>query len=591
MFSKIRRIALLIIVIWCFTASAASAAKWTIMIYMAGDNNLSDSVVNDVLEMMKVGSSDQVNVVVQAELSPVFSSIKHNGHTYRFKVLKNRLDWYDLGKNLDMASPYTLADFITWASQNYPAERYAIFLWDHGLGWMGGNGDSVRSGLRGLLEDRTSGTFMSIDELEQALSQAGIRFDLIEFDACLMGMLEVAAPIYEYTRYITFSEAPEPGDGDPYDKILDALVRQPAMDARKLAHVVVDEYVGHYRKAKNGLVSVTKSAVLSTAVPALVSAVDALAQAFDRALDEPDAVEKFQRIQDEVQTFYGLTGSTDLYDLCSKAETIGLEVKEKARSVEAWFNDDYIFEAHYTPPGAQGGIVSAGSVSNAHGIAIFFPGYQDVTHNVMLEYQQACLSAGLVDWADFVEKLHEKIKEDRRVTAPGNFIIAAYWTTPEGLKSDADLDLYIVEPDAAYAPWMGQTTPNGFFSADSLDSGDNFEVYTARERVEKGLYLPVINLYDIDPWESVLAYCFYVPDSNLDNIITWGPHTMDFLFPAPDPEEWDDVVIYLLSMNFYSDWWIPGEVERLFSRAPLEATVSFWHQVRDQYFKKHRGGR
>lgn len=576
------------IAVW-LVGSAVQAANWTVMVYMAGDNNLSDALVNDVLEMMKVGSTKDVNIVVQAELSSLFSSFKHNGHTYRFRVLKDRLEWHDLGTNLDMADPATLSAFIGWASRNYPADHYALFLWDHGLGWMGGNNDTMRAGMRGLLEDRTSGTFMSLGELKDSLAQSAVFFDLIEFDACLMGMLEVAATVYDYTKYITFSEATEPGDGNPYDKIFHLLVSKPEMGGRQLAATIVYSYVEHYRNAKNGLVSVTKSGLDSTIVPSLVTRTVSLAEALEHALSDPSSVDRLVRVQKEVQTFYGLTGSTDLYDFCDKVADLGGEVGQRARAVKMLFNNDQLIESHYTPQAAEGGLVATSSVSSAHGIAIFFPWFRDVTRDVMHEYRQFCSSAGMSQWFAFVDNLHHKVQETHMVTSEGGFIIAAFWTDSDGFKSSADIDLYVVEPDAAYAPWLGQTTPNGFFSADSLDSGNNFEVYTARERVEKGLYLPVLNLYDLGFESRVRAYCFYSRDPSLHNVITWGPNFMDMYLPAPDPEDWDEWVMYLLSMNFYSDWWIPGEVQKTLSRAPLPAVQAFWNAVRDQYLNKRQG--
>ncbi len=575
-----------ILLLWC--NSAHSEAQWTIMAYMAGDNNLSDALVNDVVEMMEVGSSDQVNVVVQAELSPIFSSIEHNGHTYRFKVLKNGLEWHDLGMNLDMASPTTLADFIGWAVSNYPARHYALFLWDHGLGWAGGGGDDARSGgVRGLLEDRTSHTFMSVQELSQALNQAGVFFDLIEFDACLMGMLEVAMSVHQFTRYITFSEASEPGDGDPYDKILHKLVSQPGMAPWDFAKMVAREYVEHYKTAKEGLVSVTKSAIDTDVVTDMAKAVALLAEALDRRLADTEFVVELSSLRGKVQSFFGLPGSVDLYDLCGKLAMLGGSIKSKAEDVQGLFGADSVYEHHYTPQNEGSGLVAGNSVSNAHGIAIYFPWYKDAAYSTMHEYQQLCSFLGLSEWAHFLEGLRNKLIDSHVVTTHGDFVIAAYWTNFDGSKSAADLDLYVVEPAGAYTPWMGQTTPNGFFSADSLDSGDNYEIYTARQEVERGLYLPVINLYDDGPGLGVWAYCFYMPDKTLNSITTWGPHSMDLLFPAPDPEDWDEWVMYMLSMNFYSNWWIPGEVQKLFSRASFTATIEFWEKIREQYLWKH----
>ena len=40
-------------------------AKWTVMVYLAGDNNLSAAGATDLAEMRTIGSTDDVNIVVE----------------------------------------------------------------------------------------------------------------------------------------------------------------------------------------------------------------------------------------------------------------------------------------------------------------------------------------------------------------------------------------------------------------------------------------------------------------------------------------------------------------------------------------------
>jgi hypothetical protein len=42
-------------------------AKWTVMIYMAGDNDLDPAALDDIAELARVGSSEDVNVLVQLD--------------------------------------------------------------------------------------------------------------------------------------------------------------------------------------------------------------------------------------------------------------------------------------------------------------------------------------------------------------------------------------------------------------------------------------------------------------------------------------------------------------------------------------------
>ena len=43
----------------------ADAKQWTFMVYLAGDNNLENFGIKDLIEMKMAGSSDQVSIVAQ----------------------------------------------------------------------------------------------------------------------------------------------------------------------------------------------------------------------------------------------------------------------------------------------------------------------------------------------------------------------------------------------------------------------------------------------------------------------------------------------------------------------------------------------
>ena len=46
---------------------AAGKAKWTFMVYMAGDNNLYGAALRDIAEMARAGSTKDVNILVQID--------------------------------------------------------------------------------------------------------------------------------------------------------------------------------------------------------------------------------------------------------------------------------------------------------------------------------------------------------------------------------------------------------------------------------------------------------------------------------------------------------------------------------------------
>src|ERR687891_2376864 len=56
-------------------APPAPRAKWTVMVYISGDNNLEDYVVKDLeLELAPTGSSANVQVVALADRAPGYDT-------------------------------------------------------------------------------------------------------------------------------------------------------------------------------------------------------------------------------------------------------------------------------------------------------------------------------------------------------------------------------------------------------------------------------------------------------------------------------------------------------------------------------------
>ena len=59
------------------------SAQWTWLVYMAGDNNLQSAGGADLVEMKRVGSTADVNVIVQFDTEA--------NKTTRYRVEKNKL--------------------------------------------------------------------------------------------------------------------------------------------------------------------------------------------------------------------------------------------------------------------------------------------------------------------------------------------------------------------------------------------------------------------------------------------------------------------------------------------------------------------
>ncbi len=571
--------------------SHAASAQWTIMVYMAGENNLSQSLKKDLEEMKRVGSSPQVNILVQADTG-LPGLISEDGFTHRFKVEKGWLKDFPLGYNADMASPYELSNFITWAKTNFPARHYVLILWDHGLGWVGGDEDSEQKSksapIRGILQDQGSNSFMSLSELNEALSLAGVNFDIIEFDACLMGMWEVAVSIENFSRFTTFSQANEPATGNPYDQLFEEISRNPYMTPREFSQLIVKKYISYYENSSEIDLSVTKSAIDLSRLGELSKKIDDIAWLLKDSFSEKK--NEFLSIRENTQEYPSLPGSIDLFDFLKGLSTLKGPLSQKAKEIMEFLSNDIFIEVGLHNSQYSSNIAGFSDLSGSHGISIFLPYGFQLLEGELSQYEKTLSSQKAPNWFEFVKQFSESTGISNNIeSTQGNFLLGLYWKTNPSIALFYDLDLYIIEPGGdVYASWMGRNTPNGHFSLDSRISMAPFEFYSANPIVRKGIYIPVINLTLKIPYlfwpEDIETYFYYLPDFYEDLAYQVGPHIMNFENPAP--LEWDDHVIELLSQNYYSNWWIPGGIERYLSRLPKAVKEKFWHTVQKKMIKR-----
>ena len=232
-------------------------ASWTIMVYLDGDNNLEDAAIDDVNEMEMIGSSDEVNIIVQFDR--IDSYDETNGDwkdTRRFRIIQDE-DEQIIGSpavqtpgELNMGDPATLTDFINWSVTNYPADHYALILWNHGGGWYKSMekpaGKKETPNFKDVCYDDTDGDVLTNIEVGEAIAASGIHFDMLAYDACVMGMIEVAYQTRNTTDVVLFSEDFVPWDGFAYTEFLDSLTSRPDMTVEELSESIIVAYGRYY---------------------------------------------------------------------------------------------------------------------------------------------------------------------------------------------------------------------------------------------------------------------------------------------------------------------------------------------------------
>lgn len=222
--------------------------EWTLLVFVNGDNDLETYALGDLNEMEVVGSTEDVNVVVQLDRSKRESRADGDWSGARRYLVGQDDDprvigspvLEDLGE-IDSGSVDTVLDFVEWGAATFPARRYALVLWNHGDGWFLVPDAEVT---KGISYDDGAGTYLSVaggdvtDVVAGAEAALGGPIDLMGFDACTMQQWEVASSVAPHAEYLVASQDYEAGDGWPYDAVLADLVAAPAMEAPALGATI-----------------------------------------------------------------------------------------------------------------------------------------------------------------------------------------------------------------------------------------------------------------------------------------------------------------------------------------------------------------
>ncbi len=306
---------------------APQQKKWTVLVWSCSENDLHAYQLNDLDEAEKVGSTDTFQMVAQVD---------HESGAQRLEIQRDVNPGLsspvkqEMGP-LSMARPENLSDFIEWGMKNYPAENYWLVISDHGDAW------------KGACEDDGAEDWMSLPEIQQALQSAreatGRKLDVLSFDACYMGSLEVAHQLRHEASYMVASEEMVGYYGLPYDQLLQNMDHSP----RELAQHIVEMGQGDPNEFA------TSSAIDLSKVGALSDAVKDLGQAIVASRQD------LSRTSEQTQSFWQYK---DVFHLAQQVEAASGEdenLRRAAQSVQKALGEAVIAEQHAsTHPDAHG---------------------------------------------------------------------------------------------------------------------------------------------------------------------------------------------------------------------------------------------
>lgn len=219
------------------TEIKGSDDQFTIMVYMCGTDLESNygAATSDILEMCEANISDCVNILLYTGgTSEWQNSLVSSDTNQIWQVIYEDIVCIeeDMGSK-PMTDPATLSDFVSYCSEHYPANRNVLIMWDHGGGALYGYGSDEIFG----------GASMQINEIDNALESAGVKFDFIGFDACLMATVETACMAEHHADYMIGSEEVEPGSGWFYTDWLNLICDNPSVSTEEIGKMIADEFI------------------------------------------------------------------------------------------------------------------------------------------------------------------------------------------------------------------------------------------------------------------------------------------------------------------------------------------------------------
>ncbi len=409
-------------------------AKWTVMAYMTSDidNNLKEAHIDNFLEMAKVGSNDNVKSIVQLKRAD-WSRIRR-GLVSKDDELNE--EWGEIiDGDMDMGNPQTLSTFCNWAKNNYQADKYLLVLAGHGYGSRGCLG-------------------LNLSELNSAFNNINNGIDIVTFESCNMGTVEVASAISPYVDYMVASEKSlmtfclEYGN-DNGNGLLNILKNDPSIGTYDLSKKFI---------TNNFFSGFTKSAIDLSEISSLKNKIGLFTDDLLNLLENHE----YKEIDNAFESARSFEGKhRDLYHFADLID-VNIQNINSAKSLKNTINNAVIDEKHTQ------------AYSNSYGLSIYMGAYYETYSN-----ETASSFCDDTSWDEFLEnyETYENQPPETPDSLSGTTTIqkgnsypyfVTHTTDPEG-----DLIYYYFDfGDGTNSGWIGP-----YESGEGSENGDRISFW------------------------------------------------------------------------------------------------------------------
>lgn len=211
-----------------FTPFPDETGNRTVLVYVSAQNSLGTGTQFQKRDSIEMSLGAQY--IDDADRFIVYIDDAENPRMYRFT--KDRPAPYlvrTFARDANSSDPETLKDVLAWTKQYFPSQEYGLVMWSHSDGWLPAPNKNYRSNRAFGIDTGEGGNMawdvdvtgqmgasMDIDDMAQAISDAGVHLRFLFFDSCLMQCIESSYALRNVTDYVLASPIPTPGYGTHY---------------------------------------------------------------------------------------------------------------------------------------------------------------------------------------------------------------------------------------------------------------------------------------------------------------------------------------------------------------------------------------
>jgi len=424
--SLLKRVIAVLSIALAFTAMAVpsfaepQSSVLTLMVYVTGSDleSSSGAATADITEMIRSGvDTEKVNIILCTGGTKQWQGGFPNEHVCYYLVEGRRPRQLESLEMISMGEASTLSAFLNYSYEHFPADQYALILWDHGGGPM--NGVCFDE----LFSKNKSYDVLDLIELRTALMDSPFisenPLEWIGFDACLMSSVETAFICAPFAKYMIASQETEPGTGWDYSFLRRA---SEGLHGDEMGKLIVECYTNGSEASD---LMLTLSCIDLSRIGLVEEAMNDLFRELDTMLSPEHFSENFSEISNgrrDAKSFgRASTGSEyDLVDLYSLSEQFASVAPERAIALQTILEDAII--AH------------AGNQEKTHGLSVYYPyfnkeyylthwgkqynlfGFADGYYAFMSHYADIWLGEKLADWSGINAMALEPLPESQGIT-------------------------------------------------------------------------------------------------------------------------------------------------------------------------------